>query len=168
MQTTDSSGRQLCYADYAYKFSTQELINNPDVIGVGSDWFNLKVEDSARLDNLFSTGDDNAWLNNFWLVFNPFDFTLPKELGIVATFTVLVKFGLMEFFKNLAKIFAFYVAKFMFWVLVYGLVIHLWRKAAYSGGLSIYWILILIIAALIIFGVITSYAQFVGYLRFGL
>jgi hypothetical protein len=68
----------------------------------------------------------------------------------------------------LGRILFFYLAKLMFWILVYALAVHLWRRAATSGNLSIYWLIIFIIAMLIVFGYIVSYAQFVGYLRFGL
>jgi hypothetical protein len=176
MVSEDSSGTPFCYAKYIYTFSSSDLLSNVDLTCGNKDWFNLNSQEKAPLRNLFVFNSNdcatnpttcNKWLDTFWTTFNPFELGLPKGIGIWDTLKVLIDKGLMAFVGNIAQIILYYIAKITFWILVYALAIHLWRKAAMSGGLSIYWILIFAIIILILFGFITSYSQFVGYFRFG-
>jgi hypothetical protein len=167
MQTKDTTNTQFCYADFV-KTIPISIINSPDVISKTNykNWYGVDDSSSATLANLFSL-DGNKWIDAFWNTFNPFNWTLPTDISLTNTFKSLLFQGIVVFFQNVVKIILFYLAKFMFWALAYALAIHLWRRAAMSGGLSIYWLIIFIIAMLIVFGVISSYAQFISYFKFG-
>ena len=166
METKDSTGTAYCFTDFYKKFKTSELINAPDVVTDYASWYGLNSNESATLGNLFA-GSNNKWLNNFWNTFNPLDLTLPEDISIYNTLKSLFVGGVLVFFKNIARIILFICAKLMFWAVAYALAVHLWRKSSVSGNMSIYWLIIFIIAMLILFGFITSYAQFIGYFKFG-
>jgi hypothetical protein len=164
--STDAANKPMCYADYVYKFKLEDLITSTSL---SSDWrinYGIDTSSDATLREFFNM-DEKSWVGAFWKTFDPFHYSLPESLGIYNTISILIEGDLWQFFRNVFGIAFFYLAKFMFWAMAYALVIHLWRKSAASGGMSIYWLLIMIIILLVVFGFISSYSQFVGYFRFG-
>lgn len=133
--------------------------------------------DEAGIAGKATLTDTDAWVSNFFTIFNPFDVRPPiglevdKDGNTIFSFGKFIKSILYMLFKNpfglvvlFFKLILYYVAKYMFWILAYALISYLWIRA--MPNVSIYWLLFLFLfVAIIIFGWWASYSDFVDMFR---
>ena len=173
---------RICYADYLVNFDSvlnsglgykhNVNIDEKSYLGV-DEWLFSGVTNSGEASTTVSITDPDAWIDNFFAIFDPFDIRPPIGLeldedgNVIFSFEKFIKSLLYLLFTDpwqfiilIFKLVLFYVAKYMFWILLYALLSYLWTRAA--PNVSIYWfIIIFLFIAIVILGWWSSYSEFV-------
>jgi len=178
----------MCYADYRVNMNSVLNYGRGYTHDIGvderyssgvDDWLFGVVNEDRDGDGKPDGGmtatitDPNSWIDNFFTIFNPFDLRPP--VGLIRDTDGNIVFSFETFFREMIgllftspfqfvivvfKIILFYIAKYLFWILLYALLSYLWTRA--MPNISIYWLMmIFLFIAIVILGWWASYTDFV-------